>query len=137
MTDVLALDPNAVADPVERARLVFTQWHTGSITDAQAADCADRLLAQLAQFGLAVVLAPADATAEDGAPRDYHGGLYYRTQTNLMLYLGSATVTAQSRDAAFDKLVEQFWDERLTAAGCVPFVNWTPPTTPEEAANDS
>lgn len=62
MPDILSLDPTAVADPIERARLVFTQWHVDEVTgDAEAADYADRLLAQLAADGLTIALARAES----------------------------------------------------------------------------
>jgi hypothetical protein len=72
MSDVLSLDPNAVTDPIERARLVFTQWHVDEVTgDAEAADYANRLIAQLAEFGLTITQAspgtPAPVVPEKAA----------------------------------------------------------------------
>lgn len=61
-TDVLDLDPTTVADPIERALLVFTQWHIDDDAD-EAAEYARRLLAHLAECGLTVVL----AAGADGA----------------------------------------------------------------------
>lgn len=55
MTDAMDVNPATVADPAERARLVLTQWHIDEATgDAEAADYADRLIAQLAKYGLTI-----------------------------------------------------------------------------------
>jgi len=65
MTDVMAQDPAAIADPVARARLLFTQWHVDEATGTtEAASYAERLLAKLRQYGLAVVPAPQPVAAD-------------------------------------------------------------------------
>lgn len=55
----LAQDPLAISDPIDRARLVFTQWHVDEVcSPAEALVYADRLLERLAQFGLTIVKRP-------------------------------------------------------------------------------
>lgn len=64
MSEALEKNPNLIADPVERALLVFTQWHVDEVIgDAEAADYARRLIERLAQYGLVVTHAPTDASA--------------------------------------------------------------------------
>ena len=53
--DPLEVDPRAIADPVERARLIFTQWHIDEAVTGQEAEVyAASLLARLAEYGLTV-----------------------------------------------------------------------------------
>lgn len=49
-------EPETIADPIERARLVFQQWHTDEVTDGpEALDYANRLVERLAEHGLTIV----------------------------------------------------------------------------------
>lgn len=55
MSEALEHDPRTVEDPIERARLLFTQWHIDEVIGGdEAADYADRLIERLGQFGLTI-----------------------------------------------------------------------------------
>lgn len=59
--DHMETEPASIADPIERARLVFQQWHTDEVTDGPAAlDYANRLVDRLAEHGLTIILEPTD-----------------------------------------------------------------------------
>lgn len=64
MSEAMERNPSAVEDPVERARLLFTQWHIDEVTgDSEAADYANRLIEKLRQYGLTITHAPTDLNA--------------------------------------------------------------------------
>lgn len=64
MSQSLEQEPRDIEDPIERARLLFTQWHVDEVTgDAEATDYANRLIEKLNQFGLTITHAPTDPAA--------------------------------------------------------------------------
>lgn len=64
MSEAMERNPSTVQDAVERAQLLFTQWHIDEVTgDSEAADYATRLIEKLKQFGLTITHLPSDPAA--------------------------------------------------------------------------